>query len=97
MKLQFVHFPERDVWRIARKEHLPFRLWIPRWVWVTKHDIQHGVSLNYTGFTEKREVVAEFKTKADALEFVKIKYLTTKVVTETKNEKWVIESEITIK
>jgi hypothetical protein len=43
------------------------------------------------------EVIAEFKTKVDALEFVKFKYLTTKIVTETRDEKWVIESEITIK
>ena len=97
MKLQFVHFPERDVWRIAYKEYSMFRLWIPRWVWVIRHDVQHGISLNYTGFTENREVIAEFKTKVDALEFVKFRYLTTKVVTETRNEKWVVESEITIK
>ena len=97
MKLQFVHFPERDVWRIAYKEYSMFRLWIPRWVWVTRYEIQHGISLNYTGFTETREVIAEFKTKVEALEFVKFKYLTTKVVTETRSEKWVVESEITIK
>jgi len=97
VKLRFVHFPERDIWRIAYKEYPMFRLWIPRWTWVTRHDVQHGVSLNYTGFTEKREVIAEFKTKVDALEFIRMRYLTTRVVKETRDEKWEVESEITIK
>jgi len=96
MKLRFVHFPKRDVWRIAQKEYPLFRLWFPRWVWVTRHDVQHGITLNYTSFTERRDIVAEFPTKVDALEFVRMKYLTTKVVRETQEEEWTIESEISI-
>lgn len=97
MKLRFVHFPERNVWRIARRECSLFRFFVPRWVWVNRISVQSGTTLHGINFVDSKEIIAEFASREYALEYVKMYYLPKRSVKETKDEEWVVESEITIK